>query len=96
MCHTDNVSKNLSRRAHVGKRGRSAFFAEIACDEIMRRNQQDALTKAAGAWEDQDHPELQQGAAAWVRRTRAEPELTVLTDNRKHLPMRELQLLPLP
>ena len=81
------MSKNLSRKAHVilpvdvadidelvGKRGRSAFLAEIARDEIMRRRQRKALSDAAGAWTDQSHPELKDGAEAWVRKMRSESE----------------------
>jgi metal-responsive CopG/Arc/MetJ family transcriptional regulator len=82
------VPKSASKRAHivlpadlaaeidtlVGKRGRSAFLAEIARDEIMRRKQRDALKTSAGAWRDKDHPELKQGSASWVRKMRAESE----------------------
>jgi hypothetical protein len=81
-----SVEKNLSKRAHVilpvelvadidalvGKRGRSAFLTQIARDEIQRR--QEALRQATGAWKDEDHPELAQGAAAWVRASRTESE----------------------
>jgi|ERR1035438_306559 hypothetical protein len=83
-----SVSKNLSRRAHVvlpleviagidklvGKRSRSAFLAEVARDEIQRRQQRNALRDAKGAWKDEDHPELKDGAAAWVSRMRSESE----------------------
>ena len=79
------MSKSTSRRAHVilptdvvadidrlvGKRGRSAFLTEIARREIKIRHQREALRETAGAWKDQDHPELAQGAAAWVRQMRA-------------------------
>ena len=58
----------------VGKRGRSAFIAEVAREEILRRKQRSALRKAAGSWRDKDHPELKQGSAAWVNRMRAESE----------------------
>jgi len=58
----------------VGKRGRSAFITEVAREEILRRKQRSALRKAAGSWRDKDHPELKQGAAAWVDRMRAESE----------------------
>jgi hypothetical protein len=56
----------------VGKRGRSAFLAEVARDEIQRRQQRSALRDAMGAWKDEDHPELKDGAAAWVCQMRAE------------------------
>ena len=54
----------------VGKRGRSAFLAELARDEVQRRQQREAIRAAAGAWKDEDHPELAQGAYAWVREIR--------------------------
>jgi hypothetical protein len=80
-----SVPKNLSRRAHVilpvdvvdeidklvGKRGRSAFLAELAQREIKLRRQREVLRETAGAWNASDHPELAQGAAAWVRQIRA-------------------------
>ena len=83
-----SVSKSLNRRAHVilsvdvvadidklvGKRSRSAFLTEVARDEIQRRQQRNALRAARGAWKDEDHPELKDGAAAWVRQMRAESE----------------------
>ncbi len=82
------MEKNLSKRAHVilpvdvvadidklvGKRGRSAFLTEVARDEIQRRQQRNALRAANGAWKDEDHPELKDGSAEWVRRMRAESE----------------------
>ena len=55
----------------VGKRGRSAFLAEVAREEIQRRRQREALQAAAGSWKDKDHPELKGGSAAWVRKMRA-------------------------
>src|SRR5438034_7561881 len=55
LCHTIDVSKSLSRRAHVilpvdviadidklvGKRGRSAFLTELAQREIKIRHQRE-------------------------------------------------------
>jgi hypothetical protein len=55
----------------VGKRGRSAFLTELAQREIKLRRQRQALREAAGAWRDENHPELSQGAAAWVREMRS-------------------------
>ena len=79
------MPKSASKRAHVvlpvdlvadidklvGKRGRSAFLAELAQREIKIRRQREALREAAGAWKDEDHPELAQGAAAWIEQIRA-------------------------
>jgi hypothetical protein len=38
--------------------------------EIRRRERLEALEQAAGAWTDADHPELANGADAWVREMR--------------------------
>ena len=43
----------------------------------MRYRQIEALKAAAGAWQDQDHPELKQGSARWVRKLRREAETRV-------------------
>lgn len=83
-----SVQKNLSRRGYVilpvdvvadidklvGKLGRSAFLNEVARDEIQRRQQRDALRASKGAWKDEDHPELKDGAEAWVNQMRAESD----------------------
>ena len=80
-----SAQKNVTRRAHVilpvdvmaeidklvGKRGRSAFLTELAQREIKIRRQREALRETAGAWKAEDHPELAQGAAAWVRQIRS-------------------------
>jgi Arc/MetJ-type ribon-helix-helix transcriptional regulator len=60
--------------ALVGARRRSSFLTQAADRELMRLRQIKALEAAAGAWKDEDHPELQHGAAAWVRKLRQESE----------------------
>lgn len=57
----------------VGKRGRSAFLAEAARDEIRRRQQREALRASQGAWKDQNHPELRMEPKL-VSRMRSESE----------------------
>ncbi len=54
----------------VGRRQRSSFLTQAAEKELMRLRQIEALKAADGAWKDQDHPELKQGAAQWVRKLR--------------------------
>jgi len=54
----------------AGKRGRSRFITEAAWQEVKRREQLEALERAAGCWRDEDHPELKRGAARWVRHLR--------------------------
>lgn len=60
--------------ALVGPRGRSAFLVETARNEVRRKKQLDFLNSDQLAWKDENHPELAEGAAAWVRKLRAESE----------------------
>jgi metal-responsive CopG/Arc/MetJ family transcriptional regulator len=75
----------MNRRAHVvlsesllkeidalvGNRQRSSFITEAAEKELMRRRQLHALEKLV-AWDENEHPELRQGAAKYVRKLRRE------------------------
>jgi hypothetical protein len=75
----------VQKRAHVflseglltdidqlfGKGKRSAFLTELAEREVRRQKQLRAVDAAAGCWKDEDHPELKNGAAAWVKSLRA-------------------------
>ena len=58
----------------VGSRGRSAFLADLARREIKRRHLLEVFKTEEPIWKDQDHPELKDGAAEWVRKMRAESE----------------------
>jgi len=57
--------------ALVGPRGRSAFLVETARKEVRRQKLLEFLKSDEPAWKDEDHPELAEGAAKWVRRLRA-------------------------
>jgi len=56
--------------ALVGQRGRSAFLAEVAQQEVRRRKLLAVLDSKDPAWKAGDHPELKRGAAAWVSKMR--------------------------
>jgi hypothetical protein len=58
----------------VGKRGRSRFLIQAAEKELRRLRQIQALEDTAGAWKDREHPELQEGAAKWVKALRREAD----------------------
>jgi hypothetical protein len=58
----------------VGPRGRSAFLAETARAELNKRKLLAFLRSDEPAWKDEDHPELKDGTAAWVRRLRQESD----------------------
>lgn len=60
--------------ALVGPRGRSSFLVETARQEVRRQKLLQFLESGKPGWTDQNHPELADGAAAWVRKLRAESE----------------------
>ena len=70
--------------AVVGARGRSRFLVQAAERELRRIAQAGALDRAAGAWKVADHPELANGAAAWVKSLRSEGEARLGRTKRKH------------
>src|SRR2546421_12683664 len=53
----------------VGPRGRSAFLVDTARNEVRRQRLLQFLQNKEAVWKDEDHPELAEGAAAWVRRS---------------------------
>src|SRR5271154_2984008 len=60
--------------ALVGPRGRSSFLVETARLEVRRQKLLHFLESKEPAWKNKDHPELVDGAAAWVRKLRKENE----------------------
>ena len=58
----------------VGSRGRSAFLADLARREVKRRHLLEVFKGEQPIWKDEDHPELKDGAAEWVRKMRYESE----------------------
>lgn len=60
--------------ALVGPRARSAFLVDVLREEVRRRRLLQILSDPEPIWKDEDHPELAQGAEAWVRRMRDEDE----------------------
>ncbi len=63
--------------AIVGPRGRSAFLVETARAELNRRKLLAFLESDVPAWRDEDHPELANGSAAWVRSLRQESDARI-------------------
>ncbi len=57
-----------------GKRKRSWFITQTLKREIRRLNFIDAVKETAGAWKDEDHPELRKGVSSWVKNLREEDE----------------------
>jgi hypothetical protein len=58
----------------AGARGRSSFLTDLARREIKRQRLLELFRRKEPIWKDEDHPELKDGAAAWVGKLRAEGE----------------------
>ena len=58
--------------ALVGPRGRSAFLTEVVREAVNGRRLLQFLSSQEPIWKDEDHPELAQGANAWIRQLRDE------------------------
>ena len=58
----------------VGTRGRSAFLAELATREVQRLRLMRLLDRPGPGWKLEEHPELNEGAAAWVSKMRHNDE----------------------
>jgi Arc/MetJ-type ribon-helix-helix transcriptional regulator len=56
----------------VGKGKRSSLITEILDHEVRRRRLMQILDGDQPIWKDEDHPELKDGAYAWVRSLRDE------------------------
>lgn len=72
----------------VGPRGRSAFLVETARNEVRRHRLLQFLQSKDPAWKDKDHPELADGTGNWVRKLRAENEVSRRPKNRLKAPKR--------
>jgi metal-responsive CopG/Arc/MetJ family transcriptional regulator len=68
----EHVVKEID--ALVGSRQRSTFLTQAAEEKLMRHRQLKAIRAAAGAWKDEDHPELKHGAAKYIAKMRLQDE----------------------
>jgi hypothetical protein len=85
----------VQKRAHVflpegllididqlfGKGNRSAFLTGVIEREVRRLKLLRALDEAAGCWKDEDHPELKDGSAAFVKQLRTGGEARLRKDS---------------
>ena len=59
----------------AGRGHRSEFAIEVLDQEVKRRQLLKILENKEPLWKNEDHPELAQGAEAWVRQMRQEDEV---------------------
>jgi hypothetical protein len=64
----EDLVREIDRIA--GTRGRSAFLTDLARREIKRLRLLELFKRKEPIWKDDNHPELKEGAAAWVRKMR--------------------------
>jgi hypothetical protein len=59
-------------RRLVPARERTRFVEEVLARELRRRKLKEALEKSAGAWKDEDHPEMKTAADIdrWIEENR--------------------------
>jgi uncharacterized protein (UPF0305 family) len=68
------ISKEFAEelRRYVPSRKRSQFIEQAALEKLRIIKQKKALDAAAGAWRDEDHPELvKAGVDEWLRQMRS-------------------------
>ncbi|MCI0551232.1 MAG: hypothetical protein L0287_09775 [Anaerolineae bacterium] len=68
------ITKSLmdDLRKAVPARERTRFVEDILARELRRRKLKDALKASAGAWKDEDHPDMKTGKDIdrWIRKVR--------------------------
>lgn len=69
----EDLFEDLKR--HVAAREQSRFVVTALKKELKRLELKKAVDACFGAWKDKDHPELKQGAGAFVRRMRRSSRL---------------------
>jgi hypothetical protein len=62
------IIAEIDKIAGPGKR--TSYLVELARRDVKLHRQREALRAAAGSWKTEDHPELSQGSAAYVRQIR--------------------------
>jgi hypothetical protein len=58
----------------AGPKRRSAYAIDVLWREVQRNRQSAALRASKGAWKAEDHPEPEEGGAAYVEKIRSEQD----------------------
>ncbi|MBV8438490.1 MAG: hypothetical protein JOY95_13355 [Silvibacterium sp.] len=66
----------------VGPRRRSAFLVEVARAELRRRRLLNFLESKDPAWKTEDHPEIGENSAEWVKGLRAASDARMPSESR--------------
>jgi hypothetical protein len=68
----DELAHELDRLAETQQQERTAYALDVLWRDVLRHKQANALRSSAGAWRQEDHPDLDSGGAAYVERIRSE------------------------
>lgn len=70
----ETLAQELDQLAESEHKQRTAYVVDILWRDVKRNKQRQALKFSSGAWNPADHPELADGAAAYIEKMRAEPD----------------------
>lgn len=70
----EGLAHELDRLAGAERKPRAAYVIDVLWRDVRRNRQREALHRSSGAWSPAAHPELAQGAAAYVDQIRAETD----------------------
>ena len=70
----ESLAQELDQLAESEHKARTAYVVDVLWRDVKRNKQRQALKLSSGAWNPADHPELADGAAAYIERMRSEPD----------------------
>ena len=70
----DSLAQELDQMAEAEHKQRTPYVTELLWQDVKRSKQLEAIRRAAGAWNREEHPELAEGGAAYVEAIRSEPD----------------------
>jgi hypothetical protein len=70
----EELANELDRLAEAEQKPPAAYIVDLLWCDVRREKQREGLRLSAGAWKPEDHPELANGAAAYVEKIRSEPD----------------------
>ena len=70
----ESLAHELDKLAEAEHKSRTAYVVDVLCQDVKRNKLRQALDDSSGAWNPADHPELADGAAAYIERMRSEPD----------------------
>jgi hypothetical protein len=70
----EELARELDRLAGAEHRARTAYAVDVLWRDARRNKQRGALKLSSGAWNPSNHPELAEGAAAYIDKIPSEAD----------------------